>query len=62
MTKRATVWDLKRNDFEGALAFAKERGDSLTPDESGVLLKLQDNPTKLERALRALGRSRASRH
>ncbi len=42
-----SVWKLQRNDIEGAIAFARERGAALTPSEAAVLLQLQDDPTDL---------------
>lgn len=57
-----TVWDLERNDLEGAIAFVEARRGEITADESAVLQQLQDDPTELRAAMaRIRGRSRPRR-
>jgi hypothetical protein len=62
-TKPVSVWDLERNDLEGAIAFVEARGGDITPDESQVLQQLQDDPAELRAAMRRIrtGRSRPRR-
>lgn len=50
-----TLADLKRNDVDGAVAYAKEyvaKNGALPPDEAEMLYMLQDNPDALADALR----------
>lgn len=51
-----SVWSLQRNDLDGAIDFARRRGDKLTPGEAAVLLQLQDDPTELMSRLPDPGR------
>lgn len=51
------IGDLKRNDVDGALAYAQayvaENKTPLPPEEVAMLYRLQDDPTKLAEALSA---------
>lgn len=50
------IGDLKRNDVEGALAYARayveESGGPMPPEEAAMLYRLQDDPAELSKALR----------
>lgn len=41
------IFKLKRNDLEAALAYYRERGDAITPEQMRALVTLQDDPTAL---------------
>lgn len=51
------IGDLKRNDVEGALAYARayveESGGPMPAEEAAMLYRLQDDPAELSKALSA---------
>lgn len=51
------IGDLKRNDVDGALAYARayvaENETPLPPEEVAMLYRLQDDPKKLAEALKS---------
>lgn len=42
-----SVWQLNRNDLEGAKRFITAAGEALTADEASVVVQLQDDPRAL---------------
>lgn len=49
-----TIWDLGRNDVDACIAYRQEHG-GVTSDEARVMVRLQDDPTKLLDEMKAWG-------